>query len=231
MKPSSYHAPGIKRVGRDGFYDNCCAACKGFSKYDKRCMAHDFVTAKGARCDDYRDLLDSHDQHAQTESELRNEAVATFSGRTGFESVAALCELRDQVLMEFAQMEQEPLPERYFAVMPDDLAMVVERLTDWLNAQRQWIALEEGEQRLVRWQVMLNSILNWSVSERLLIFPMLRRQWEQLQVSRTLLGHWFEVNGLRIDAVEIISMLPLVGSADGEMYDLRIEQLGECLTA
>ena len=50
-------------------------------------------------------------------------------------------------------------------------------------------------------------------------------------MSRTLLGHWFEVNGLRIDAVEIISMLPLVGSADGEMYDLRIEQLGECLTA
>lgn len=261
MTPASYVPPGSRRVGKDGVYVFCCAACKGFQRFSGECVTHGFTPAKSGRCGDYVDALDGDSLAACL-------PVGTDSpGRTGgFESLAALATLRDQLLEEFTRMGQEPLPERYSDALPE-LGAEIDRLADWLDGQRQWVNEKEGQQRLGRWQAMLERIAALPPPDRLLLYPLLRGKWERIHATKSLtkdgihlsrlgrlalfrqikaahimlgrypsfaVGHWYEASGFGAEpeAVLLASILPLVGQpANGEECDLNPEQLGECLTA
>ncbi|HRJ52217.1 MAG TPA: hypothetical protein PLE99_05595 [Candidatus Thiothrix moscowensis] len=258
MIPASYVPPGSRRVGKDGVYVFCCAACKGFVHGE--CSTHGFTPAKSGRCADYVDVLDNGLTAVFQPSEPDG-----LSNRGGFESLVALATLRDQLLEEFTQMEQEPLPERYSDALPE-LGDEIDRLADWLDGQRQWVDGKEGQQRVGRWQTMLERIAVLPLPDRLLLFPLLRGKWERIYASKNLakdglhlpragraelfrqikaahimlgrfpplaVGHWYEATGFghEPETVSLVSILPLVGmTQDGAEHDLNIDQLGECLT-
>lgn len=262
-KPASYLKPDRSRLGKDGVHIFCCADCKSFERYDNRCGKHDFVTAKSARCGDYQNQweLGADDVEASplfTRDKDADNGFSTMRG-AGFESLAALCQLRDELVEGMRQMEQEPEPERYTQALPE-FAAEVDRLADWLAEKRQWIGEKEGQERLQRWQEMLEDISRLSTQDRFLLFPLLRGL-ERLYARKAfraegihraeatdlilfiramyvkfnrfpaLLGHWYEVTGCKAAVVEIVSAVPLVGRAGGEDIELVIEQLGACLTA
>lgn len=260
MMPASYVPPGSRRVGKDGVYVFCCAACKGFVCGE--CGTHGFTPAKAGRCADFVDALEPGGLTAAVQPSEPD----GLGNRGGFESLAALAALRDQLLEEFIQTEQEPLPERYSDALPE-LGTEIDRLADWLDGQRQWVDEKEGQQRVGRWQAMLERIAALPLPDRLLLFPLLRGRWERIYASKNLakdglhlpragraelfrqvraahimlgrfpplaVGHWYEATGFghEPETVSLVSILPLVGmTQDGREHDLNVERLGECLTA
>lgn len=195
MKPASYRAPGSMRLGKDGIYVNCCAACQSFNNLRNECRKHDFTPAKGGRCEDYVDVFaDENLPNALAAYMAGREGAVGTDARGGFESLAALLALRDQLLQAFDVMEQEPLPERYSDALPE-LAADIDRLADWLDGQRQWVAEVHGQQRMARWQEMLERVSRLPIQERLLIFPLLRSKWERI----------YALNGFRRDRIGLRS--------------------------
>jgi hypothetical protein len=240
MKPESFMPPNGKRLGKDGIYIFCCADCTAFDRFDGRCKTHNFITPKSARCGDYVDMREPDKTSPLFENHPDDETRFSAMRGAGFDSLAALCVMRDELVAGLHQMEQEPAPERYASELPE-FAAEVDRLAGWLDEKRRWISEKEGQERLRRWQGMLEDIAQLTVQDVFLLFPLLRSKWERVYALKVLgkagihrfersnmiqfiramyvifgrfpalLGQWYEVNRCGDATVaEIISVVPLV---------------------